>query len=380
MTAEPDRIESLSGGREVDTEEFVVNMGPQHPSTHGVCRLILTMDGEVVTKIKPDIGFLHRSIEKIAENRTYHQFMIYTDRVDYVSSMNANHAWCVAVEKLAGVEVPERAEYLRVIMAELNRIASHLVFLASFSIDLGAVTPFLYAFRERERIVDLFEMTCGQRLTYNYMRIGGVSRDIPAEFEPKARAFLKDIYSKIDDYEAILTENPIFLGRTKGIGLLDIPTAVTYSVSGPPLRGSGLKWDIRKDEPYSVYSKFDFEVPTGENGDTWDRYKVRIEEMRQSARIVEQALGGLPEGEIRAKIPARFRPPEGEAFARVEAPRGEMAYFIISDGSPKPYRVKIRTASFCNLQALPAIGEGWKIADLVAIFGSLDIILPEVDR
>jgi len=380
MVDSPDRPEPLTGDRKLETEEFVVNMGPQHPSTHGVCRLILTMDGEVIKKVVPDIGFLHRSIEKIAENRTYHQFMIYTDRIDYVSSMNANHAWCVAVEKLAEIEVPERAEYLRVIMAELNRIASHLVFLASFAIDLGAVTPFLYAFRERERIVDLFEMTCGQRLTYNYMRIGGVSKDVPKDFVTKTREFCSYLYPRVDEYEAILTENPIFLGRTKGIGLLDLPTAINYSVSGPPLRGSGLKWDIRKDEPYSAYEKFDFDIPTGENGDTWDRYKVRIEEMRQSARIVEQALEGLPEGGIKAKVPARFRPPQGEAFARIEAPRGEMAYFIVSDGSTKPYRVKIRTASFCNLQALPVMARGWKIADIVAIFGSLDIILPEVDR
>ncbi|MCP4631373.1 MAG: NADH-quinone oxidoreductase subunit D, partial [candidate division Zixibacteria bacterium] len=291
-----------------------------------------------------------------------------------------NHAYVVAVEKMAGLEVPERAEYLRVIMAELNRIASHLIFIATFAIDLGAVTPFLYAFREREDIIDLFEMTCGQRLTYNYMNIGGVSHDIPKEFEPKLREFLKNFNKNVDDYEGLLTENPIFLHRTKGIGVLPKETAYDYSISGPSIRGSGIKWDIRKAEPYSVYDKFDFDIPVGTAGDVWDRYKVRIIEMRESARIVQQAIDGLPGGDIRKKVPMSWKPKEGEVFSRIEAPRGEMAYHIISDGTTKPYRVKIRTASFCNLQVLPEIGVNHMIADLVAIFGSLDIILPEVDR
>ncbi|MBD3169121.1 MAG: NADH-quinone oxidoreductase subunit D [candidate division Zixibacteria bacterium] len=366
--------------KQLRTEEMLINMGPQHPSTHGVCKLVIKMDGEEVKYIQPHVGFLHRSIEKIAENRNYPQFVPYTDRIDYCASMNANHAYVVAAEKLGDVEIPERAEYLRVIMAELNRIASHLVWLATFTIDLGAVTPFLYAFREREDILDLFEMTCGQRLTYNYMTIGGVGWDIPKEFEPKLRQFLKIFPSRIDDYEDLLTNNPIFLHRTKGVGVLPKETAYEYSVSGPSLRGSGVKWDIRKAEPYSIYDKFDFDIPIGTEGDAWDRYKVRLQELRESAKIVEQAIDGLPGGDFKKKVPLTWKPPEGEVFCRIEAPRGEMAYHIISDGTPKPYRMKIRTASFCNLQVLPIIGVNHMIADLVAIFGSLDIILPEVDR
>lgn len=366
--------------RNLRTEELLINMGPQHPSTHGVCRLVIKMDGEEIREIQPHVGFLHRSIEKIAENRTYTQFVPYTDRIDYCASMNANHAYVVAAEMLGGVEVPERAEYLRVIMAELNRIGSHLIFLATFAIDLGAVTPFLYAFREREDILDLFEMTCGQRLTYNYMTIGGVGWDIPKEFEPNLRKFLKTFDSRVDDYEDLLTENPIFLHRTKGIGVIPKELAYEYSVSGPSIRGSGIKWDIRKAEPYSIYDKFDFDIPVGTNGDVWDRYKVRIQEMRESARIVQQAIDGLPGGDFKKKVGLNWKPPEGEVFSRIEAPRGEMAYHIVSDGSPKPYRMKIRTASFCNLQVLPLIATDCLIADLVAIFGSLDVILPEVDR
>ncbi len=362
-------------------EEFLLNMGPQHPSTHGVLRLVLKMEGEYIRELTPHVGFLHRSIEKIAENRTYNQFMPYTDRIDYCASMPSNLAWAVAIEKLAGIEVPERAEYLRVIMVELNRIASHLIWLATMSLDLGAITPFLYAFREREWILDLFEMTCGQRLTYHYIRIGGVSRDIPPEFEKSCREFLKDFRKKVDDYEAILTENPIFLSRTKGIGILPLDLAKDLGASGPTIRGSDYKWDLRKAEPYSIYDRFDFDIPSGKNGDVWDRYMVRIEEFRQSCRIIEQALDGLPEGEtVRAKMPAVFRAPAGEVFSRIEAPRGEMGYYVVSTGDKKPYRVKIRTASFGNLQVLGPISIGLKIADLVAIFGSIDVILPEVDR
>ena len=362
-------------------EEFLINMGPQHPSTHGVLRLVLKMEGEYIRELTPHVGFLHRSIEKIAENRTYNQFMPYTDRIDYCASMPSNLAWAVAIEKLSGIEVPERAEYLRVIMVELNRIASHLVWLATMSLDLGAITPFLYAFREREWILDLFEMTCGQRLTYHYIRIGGVSRDIPPEFEKSCREFLKDFRKKVDDYEAILTENPIFLSRTKGIGILPLDLAKDLGASGPTIRGSNYSWDIRKAEPYSIYDRFDFEIPVGKNGDVWDRYMVRIEEFRQSCRIVEQALDGLPEGDtVRAKLPVVFRAPAGEVFSRIEAPRGEMGYYVVSTGDKKPYRVKIRTASYGNLQVLGPISIGLKIADLVAIFGSIDVILPEVDR
>jgi NADH-quinone oxidoreductase subunit D len=362
-------------------DEFFVNMGPQHPSTHGVLRLMLKMEGEYIRSLKPHIGYLHRSIEKIAENRTYNQFMPFTDRIDYCASMPSNLAFAVAVEKLAQMEIPERAEYLRVIMVELNRIASHMIWLGTMSLDLGAVTPFLYTFREREWILDLFEMTCGQRLTYHYIRIGGVSKDIPPEFEKSCRAFIKDFLKKVDEYEAILTENPIFLGRTKGIGILPLEMAKDLGATGPTIRGSDYEWDIRKAEPYSVYPKFEFNIPTGKNGDVWDRYIVRIQELRESCKIIEQALDGLPESDtIRAKVPIAFKPPAGEVFSRIEAPRGEMGYYIVSDGTKKPYRVRIRTASYNNLQCLGPISLGLKIADLVAIFGSLDVILPEVDR
>jgi len=367
--------------RNLREEEFMINMGPQHPSTHGVLRLVLKMEGEYIRELTPHVGYLHRSIEKIAENRTYNQFMPFTDRVDYCASMPSNMAFAVAVEKLAGIEVPERAEFLRVIMVELNRIASHLIWLGTMSLDLGPVTPFLYTFREREWILDLFEMTCGQRLTYHYIRIGGVSRDIPPEFEKSCRGFLKSFRQKVDEYEAILTKNPIFLGRTKNIGILPLALAKDLGASGPTIRGSNYEWDIRKVEPYSVYDRFDFKIPTGKNGDVWDRYMVRIEEFRQSCNIVEQALDGIPEGEtVRAKIPAVFRPTAGEVFSRIEAPRGEMGYYIVSHGEKKPYRMRIRTASYGNLQCLGPISIGLKIADLVAIFGSLDVILPEVDR
>jgi len=362
------------------TEEFIVNMGPQHPSTHGVCRLMLKMDGEVIVDVIPIVGYLHRALEKIAENRTYLQFIPYTDRIDYVSAMLCNHGFCMAVEKLAQIEVPQRAEYIRVIMDELNRIASHLIWLGTFSLDLGAITPFLYCFREREMILDLIEMTCGQRMTFNYMRVGGVSRDLPKEFIPKAREFVKYFKPRVDEYEAILTQNPLFLGRTKGVGILDQKTAIDYSVTGPNLRASGLRWDLRKEEPYSVYNKFEFDIPTGTKSDTWDRYIVRIQEMRQANRIVEQALESIPEGEIKAKTKPVFKPPKGEAYARVESTRGEMGFYIVSEGETIPHRVKLRTASFSNLAALPEMVRGALIADLVVIFASLDVIMPDVDR
>jgi len=374
-------MDRVLNNTELRDEEFLINMGPQHPSTHGVLRLVLKMEGEFIRDLVPHVGYLHRSIEKIAENRTYNQFMPYTDRIDYCASMPSNQAWAVAIEKLAGIEVPEKAEYLRVIMTELNRIASHLIYLGVMSLDLGAVTPFLYTFREREWILDLFEMTCGQRLTYHYIRIGGVSRDIPPEFGKSLKAFVADFRKKLDDYEAILTENPIFLGRTKNVGVLPLDVAKDCGASGPTIRGSNFAWDIRKAEPYSVYPKLNFTIPTGKVGDVWDRYIVRIQEMRQSCNLAEQALDGLPESDvIRAKLPAVLKPPAGEVFSRIEAPRGEMGYYVVSTGDKKPYRVKIRTASYGNLQVLAPISIGWKIGDLVAIFGSLDVILPEVDR
>ena len=362
------------------TEEFQVNMGPQHPSTHGVCRLVLTMDGEKVVKIEPVIGYLHRAIEKICENRTYPQCIPLMDRFEYVTSMASNHVFALAVEKLAGMEVPVRAEYLRVIMVELNRIASHLIFYGVTAMDIGAYTPFLYGLREREKIVDLFEMTCGQRLTYNYIRIGGVSRDIPAEFIPKCREFIPYMRDKLRDYEGLLNENPIWLARTKGVGVIPAETAIAYGASGPVLRASGVKYDVRRNDPYSVYDKFDFDIPTHPEGDSFARYIQRLDEIRQSLRIIEQALDMLPEGDVSVKLKPNFKPPEGEVYNRIESARGEMGCYIRSDGTKKPSRVKLRGSSYAHLQMLPAIGTGVLIADLVTIFATLDIILPEVDR
>lgn len=362
------------------TEEFVVNMGPHHPSTHGVCRLLLTMNGEKVVKIEPHIGYLHRAIEKICENRTYPQCIPILDRFEYVTAMSCNYVFAAAVEKLAQIEVPQRAEYLRVIMMELNRIASHLIFFGTTAMDIGALTPFLYALRERELIMDLFEMTCGQRLTYNYIRIGGVSRDILPEFEPKCREAIKIIDEKVEEYKRLLNGNPIWKARTIGIGHLSPELAIAYGVSGPILRSSGVKYDIRRHDPYCVYDKFDFEIPVRHNGDVYDRYMLRLDEIQQSIKIISQALDGLPEGDIKAKVSAKFKPPAGEVYQRVENSRGELGIYILSDGTEKPVRVKARGGSFNHLQVLPYVGTDCLIADLVAIFASFDVILPEVDR
>ncbi len=362
------------------TEEFVVNMGPHHPSTHGVCRLMLTMDGEKVVKIVPYIGYLHRSIEKICENRTYHQCIPVLDRFEYVTAMSCNYVFSLAAEKLAQIEVPERAEFLRVIMLELNRIASHLIFFGTTAMDIGALTPFVYALREREYIMDLFEMTCGQRLTYNYIRIGGVSKDIPAEFVPKCREAIKIIAEKVEEYIRLLNGNPIWLKRTVGVGYLSPELAIAYGVSGPILRASGVNYDIRRDDPYSIYDRFDFEIPVRENGDVFDRYMLRLDEIRQSLRIVEQALDGLPEGDIKAKVSMKFKPPAGEVYSRIENSRGELGVYVLSDGTEKPLRVKTRGGSYNHLQVLPEFATNIFIADLVAIFASFDVIMPEVDR
>ncbi len=365
---------------ELKTQEFIVNMGPHHPSTHGVCRLMLTLDGEKVVKIVPFIGYLHRSIEKICENRTYAQCIPLFDRFEYVTAMSCNYIFASAAEKLAEIEVPERAEYLRVIMLELNRIASHLIFYGVTAMDIGALTPFLYGLRERELIIDLFEMTCGQRLTYNYIRVGGVSKDIPEQFIPDCRKAIKIIRGKLVDYEGLLNENPIWLKRNVGVGYLPPDLAIAYAVSGPVLRASGVKYDLRKDDPYSIYDRFDFEVACRPNGDCYDRYLVRLDEIKQSLRIIEQALDGLPEGPIKAKVSPNFKPPAGEVYTRIENSRGEMGVYMQSDGGKKPLRVKARGGSYNQLQALPYFGTGGLVADLVAIFASLDVIMPEVDR
>ncbi len=365
----------------IKTESFVLNFGPQHPSTHGVFRMRMTLNGEVVVDMEPVFGYLHRGIEKVAEERTYKQNIPFTDRLDYLASMSNNLAYCLAVEKLADIPVPERAEYLRVIIAELQRIASHLIAVGAFLNDCGAfMTPILYMIREREKILDLFEMVSGQRLTYNFMRFGGVSQDIPEEFMPALEKVIAEMPGFIDEYDRLLAENEILLARAKGVGILPKELAINIGASGPVLRGSGVKWDIRKADPYSIYDRFEFEIPTGTVGDCYDRYRVRIEEMRQSVRIIKQAMPRLPEGEVLTEVPLRLRPPKGEAYGRIEAPKGELGFYLVSDYSPNPYRFHIRAPSFINLTALRDMAIGWKIADAIITFGSIDICMGEVDR
>ena len=365
----------------VITEPFVVNIGPVHPSTHGVFRMKTILDGEVVVDMEPVFGYLHRGIEKLAEERTYTGCIPLTARLDYLASMSNNLAYVLAVEKLAGIPVPERAEYIRVIVAELQRIASHLIAVGAFLNDCGAfMTPIVYMIREREKILDLFEMVSGQRLTYNYMRVGGVSQDIPEEFIPALEKFLKEMPGWIDEYDRLLKENEILLARAKGVGILPRELAVNISASGPVLRASGVKWDIRKVDPYSIYDRFEFDIPTGTAGDCYDRYRVRVEEMRQSLRILEQAMKDLPEGEVRSEVPHLIRPPAGEAYGHIEAPRGELGFYLVSDNSIAPYRFHVRAPTLINLTALRDMVRGWKVADLIIIFGSIDICMAEVDR
>ncbi len=363
------------------TEPYVINIGPQHPSTHGVFRMRTTLDGEVVVDLEPIFGYLHRGIEKLAEERTYTGFIPLTDRLDYLSSMSNNLAYVLAVEKLARVLVPERAEYIRVIMAELQRVASHLIAVGSFLNDAGAfMTPIVYMIREREKILDLFEMVSGQRLTYNYMRVGGVSQDLPEEFLPALDNFLEQMPLYIDEYDQLLAENEILLARSKGVGVLNKETAVNVSAGGPVLRASGVKWDIRKADPYSIYDRFEFDIPTGTNGDCYDRYWVRVQEMRQSLRIIEQAKAQITSGPVRSEVPHLIRPPVGEAYGHIEAPKGELGFYLVSDNSIAPYRCHIRAPSLLNLTALRDMIKGWKVADLILIFGSIDICMGEIDR
>ncbi|MFC1937596.1 NADH-quinone oxidoreductase subunit D [Chloroflexota bacterium] len=365
----------------IRTEPFAINLGPQHPSTHGVFRMRLTLDGEVVINLEPVFGYLHRGIEKLAEGRTYKQNIPLTDRLDYVSSMTNNLAYVLAIEKLAGIAVPERAEYLRVIMSELQRISNHLIAVGAFLNDCGAfVTPFMYMFREREKIMDMFEMACGQRLTYNYMRPGGVSQDVPEEFLPALDKFITEMPHFIDEYDQLLAANEILLTRSKGVGILPKELAINISASGPVLRASGVNWDIRRADPYSIYDRFEFDVVTGAAGDCYERYWVRIQEMRQSTRIIKQAMEQLPPGEVCTPVPLRLRPPAGEAYGHIEAPKGELGFYLVSDNSPNPYRFHIRAPSLLNLTALRDMIVGWKLADAIIIFGSIDICLGEVDR
>jgi NADH-quinone oxidoreductase subunit D len=363
------------------TESFVLNIGPMHPSTHGVYRMRVTLDGEVVRDIEPVFGYLHRGIEKLAEERTYTGFIPLTDRLDYMSAMSNNLGYCLAVEKLAGIKVPERAEYLRVIIAELQRIANHCIAVGAMLNDAGAFfTPFLYLFREREKIYDLFEMLCGQRLTYNYMRIGGVSQDMPAEFLPAVIKFVSKLNNYIPEYEFFLKQNEVLLARAKGVGILPKDLAINCGISGPVARASGIKRDIRKDDPYSIYDRFEFDIPTCETGDCYDRYRVRMEEIKQSLRIIEQAVKQVPAGPIKADVPHVIRLPAGEVYAHIEAPKGELGFYIVSDNSIAPYRCHVRPTSLINLTALREMVRGWKVADLIIIFGSIDITMGEVDR
>jgi len=341
----------------------------------------VTLDGEVIVDVEPVIGYLHRGIEKLAEGRTYTQNIPLTDRLDYLASMTNNFAYVLAVERLAGISVPERAEYLRIIVSEMMRISSHLMGIGFFLNDLGAMmTPVLYMWREREKILDLFEMVCGQRLTYNYMRIGGVSQDIPEEFLPALKRCVSEMPGYIDEYEQLLSENEILLARTKGVGVLSKDLAISIAASGPVLRASGVKWDIREADPYSIYDRFDFNIPVADSGDCYDRYWIRVQEMRQSVRILEQAIAQLPEGSIRSEVPNLLRPPVGEVYSRIEAPKGELGFYLVSDNSIAPYRFHIRPPELINLTALKDMVIGWKVADLIIIFGSIDVCLGEIDR
>jgi len=367
------------------TEEMILNMGPQHPSTHGVLRLELELEGELILNVKPHIGYLHRCFEKHAEAMTYPQVIPYTDRMDYLASMYNEFGYAIAVEKLLDIKIPDRVEYIRVIMGELQRIASHLVALGTYGADIGAVTPFLFCFRDREKILSLFEMTCGARLLYNYIWVGGLSHDIHHDFLRLTKDFVDYFKPKIKELNDLLSYNKIFIERTANVGILPLDTAINYGITGPMLRASGLKWDLRKDDPYSIYDKFDFDIPVGDGrmgtvGDSWDRYFVRILEMEQSLRIIEQAVDQIPEGDVTSAIPKRVKPVVGQVYSRVENPRGELGYFIISNGSVNPFRVKVRGPSFVNLAVINELCKGHLVADVITILGSIDIVLGEVDR
>lgn len=362
-----------------------MNMGPQHPSTHGVLRLELELDGEVINSVTPHIGYLHRCFEKHCEAMTYPQIIPYVDRMDYLAAMYNEFGFALAVERLMDIKVPERVEYIRVIMGELQRIASHLVAVGTYGLDIGAFTPFLYCFRDREKILTLFEMTCGARLLYNYIWIGGLSHDIHPDFIRYTKEFIDYFKPNLKELNDLLTYNKIFIDRTANVGILPLETAINYGVTGPNLRASGLRWDLRLDDPYSIYDKFEFDIPVGQGwhgtiGDCWDRYYIRILEMEESLKILEQAIAQIPEGDISSAIPKRVKPPEGQIYTRVENPRGELGYFIISKGQLQPHRVKVRAPSFVSLSVLNELCKGHLVADVVAILGSIDIVLGEIDR
>ena len=362
--------------------QMTVNVGPSHPSTHGVCRVIARLDGEVVVSAEPVIGYLHRGIEKIAENRTYLQIVPLTDRLDYVGSMYANWAYCRAVERLAGIRVPERAEYLRVITCEMQRIASHMMAIGSTSADTGAFTMFVYAFHQRDFVVDLFERLCGSRLTYNYVRPGGVSFDLPdPQWTDDLRTFCREVRGALDEMDRLFFGNVITRGRLKGVGVLPAEDAVAWGASGPVARGSGVDWDLRRDDTYSVYPRFDFDVPLGDNGDAFDRARCRLFECYESVRIIEQALEQMEPGRVMAEgLPRLLRPRPGDAYDHIESARGSLGVYLVSDGSPRPYRMKVRSPAFCNLSLLGMLAPGHTMSDLVVILGSLDPVFGEVDR
>ncbi|MDP7578836.1 MAG: NADH-quinone oxidoreductase subunit D [SAR202 cluster bacterium] len=360
--------------------DIMVNMGPQHPSTHGVFRLVIWIDGERIVRAEPHIGYLHRGSEKLSEGESYNQVITLFDRLDYVANLNCELAFCIAVEKLMAIEVPERSHYIRVILSELNRIASHMLFYGVYGLDVGAMTPILYGFRERERIQELFESVTGARMMHHYFWIGGVKEDLPDDFERRMKVLLPTLKQGIDECDRLLSDSELFLARTKGIGTITAEDAIDFGVTGPSLRATGVLEDVRISEPYSIYDRFDYGIPVGTNGDCWDRYYVRLEEMRQSIRIIEQAMEQMMPGETMAKLRRITRPPKGESYVRTESPRGDFAVFVVSDGTEHPYRVKVRTPSFANLQALQHLLRDAYVADAVVILGSIDIVLGEVDR
>lgn len=390
----------------LQTEELTLNMGPQHPATHGVLRLVLELDGETIVRCTPHIGYLHRGIEKLAEHRNYFQIIPLTDRLDYISAMANNIGYCVTVERLFGIEVPERAQFIRTIVAEMTRILSHLLWLATHALDIGAMTVFLYCFREREKLLDLFERLCGARLTVSYPRIGGVRNDMSTQWLEDLYDFTAEFPMRIEQYETLIDKNRIWLRRTKGIGVISAEEAINLGLSGPVLRGSGVPYDVRKFMPYAAYDKVEWKVPTGKNGDVYDRYRVRMEELRQSNSIIRQCIERLPSGPIMASAPKFILPPKdkvltdmehlihhfilitkgphtappGEIYAATEVPKGELGFYIVSDGSGKPYRMRIRAPSFVHASALPKLCEGHLIADVIANIGSIDIVLGECDR
>lgn len=397
--------DSLDNGH-LATKDLTLNLGPQHPATHGVLRLVLDLDGETVVKCTPYVGYLHRGVEKLAEHRNFLQILPLTDRLDYISAMANNIGYCVAVEKLFGIEVPERTQYIRTIVAEMTRIANHLLWLATHALDIGAMTVFLYCFREREKILDLFEKLCGARLTVSYTRIGGLKNDIEPQWLDELRKFTDEFPMRIEQYETLIDKNRIWLRRTKGIGVISAEDAINWGMSGPALRGSGVPYDLRRTMPYGAYDKVKWEVPTGKNGDIYDRYRVRMEEFRQSNSIIRQCMEKLPEGPIMADAPKFTLPakdrvlsdmehlihhfvlitkgpqtaPEGEVYSATEVPKGELGFYFVSDGTGRPYRMRIRSPSFVHVSALPKLCEGEMVADVIANIGSIDIVLGECDR